>query len=133
MNWSGLLAGAAKIFGSLANAGTAAEKVAPVLSKSVTYGQILSGLSVAQGLPWVDIAAAAQAQFRDPMKDAVAVEEIAAAVAVAIPPAASIAVTVEDIAKLIELLCALGIITTAPPSAPPKDGINPATGAPLFT
>lgn len=131
MSWTDLLGRAAGLFKTLAGVGSEAETIAPAIGKSVTFVQIMDGLDVARALPWADIAAAANAQFRDPLKDAVAVEEIAQAVANTIPAAATPAVTVEDIASAIVVLCQLGVITwSGDGKAPPRTAIPDAPGTP---
>lgn len=105
---------------------------APGLKTSVTLNEILTGVEIANGLPWADIQAAVKTSFRDPELDAVAVEDIAADLA-QIPAIATIAVPVEDIAQLIILLCKLGVIKEATPPQDGPDGINPYSCAPLGT
>jgi hypothetical protein len=130
MGFSSILGGVQSFFTTLAGAGQAAQKAVPALSANVTFGEILTGVNVARTLPWAEITAAVDAQFRDPLKDAVAVEEIAAAVAAAIPAAATVAVSVEDVAKIVVLLCRLGIITGGDGKAPPPTAVPDAYGSP---
>lgn len=112
----------------------AVETADPALAKNVTLTQIMQGVTVANGLPWADIGKTLADRFRDPAQAALTVEEIAKAVAPLLPEA----VYVADIAAVIVVLAQLGVIKAAPPLTPEQarqlaHGINPNSGAPLFT
>ena len=112
----------------------AVEAADPALARNVTLTQIMQGLNVANGLPWADIGKTLADKFRDPAEAALTVEEVAKVVATVLPPA----IYVADIAAVIVVLAQLGVIKEAPKLTPEQAqkiaaGINPFSGAPLFT
>ena len=102
---------------------------APARSKIVTITDVKSGLSaLAAALPALE--KCIKDHFRNLGEDATLVEDLADDVAQIFPPA----IYVADAAQLVAFIASLGMVQTAPPPAKPlDDGINPATGAPLFT
>ena len=112
----------------------AVETADPALAKNVTLTDIMKGVTVANGLPWSDIGKNLSEKFRDPGEAALTVEDIAKAIAPILPEA----VYVEDIAAVVVVLANLGLIKAAPAMTPEQAkqvaaGINPFSGAPLFT
>jgi hypothetical protein len=106
----------------------AAAETRPAPGKSVTLSEIDAGVAaVNAALPALQ--KCVTGHFRDLGDDATLVEDLAAVVSKVVPAAAYVG----DVAELIVLLCNLGAIKTAPVGKPPVGGINPASGAPLFT
>ena len=106
----------------------------PALRQSVTLAKIMQGVTVANGLPWADIGKTLADRFRDPAEAVLTVEEVAKAIAPILPEA----IYVADIAAVIVVLAQLGVIKQAPKLTPEQArqlaaGINPFSGAPLFT
>lgn len=106
----------------------------PALNQSVTLAKIMQGVTVANGLPWADIGQMLADKFRDPAQAALTVEEIAKALAPILPET----IYVADIAAILVVLAQLGVIKEAPKLTPEQArqvaaGINPFSGAPLFT
>ena len=109
-------------------AATGGEKIDTAPRKSVTLSEIDAGVAaVNAALPALQ--KCVTGHFRDLGDDATLVEDLAAVVSKVVPAAAYVG----DVAQLIVLLCNLGAIKTAPAGKPPVGGINPASGAPLFT
>ncbi len=112
----------------------AVEAADPALKQSVTLMQIMQGVTIANGLPWADIGKTLADKFRDPAEAALTVEEVAKAIAPILPAA----IYVADIAAIIVVLAQFGVIKEAPKLTPEQArqvaaGINPFSGAPLFT
>jgi hypothetical protein len=122
------------LFKAAQSVAQAVEAADPALKQSVTLTQIMQGITVANGLPWADIGKTLADKFSDPAAAASTVEEIAKVVATVLPPA----IYVADIAAIIVVLAQLGVIKEAPKLTPEQAkqvaaGINPFSGAPLFT
>lgn len=116
--WLGLAPQAAAVAG----------KINPAPGQSVTLSEINAGVEAANAaLP--ALRKCVTGHFRNLGDDATLVEDLAADVSKVVPEAAYVG----DVAQLIVVLCNLGVIKTAPVGKPPVDGINPASGAPLFT
>ncbi len=114
--------------------GQAIQSADPALRQSVTLAKIMQGVTVANGLPWAEIGRTLADRFRDPAQAALTVEEVAKAIAPLLPEA----IYVADIAAVIVVLAQLGVIKQAPALTPEQArqlavGINPFSGAPLFT
>ncbi len=112
----------------------AVETADPALKQSVTLAKIMQGVTVANGLPWADIGRTLAEKFRDPAQAALTVEEVAKAIAPILPEA----IYVADVAAVVVVLANLGVIKSVPPLTPEQArqvaaGINPFSGAPLFT
>jgi hypothetical protein len=112
----------------------AVETANPALQQSVTLAKIMQGVTVANGLPWGDIGQTLAEKFRDPAQAALTVEEVAKAIAPILPEA----IYVADVAAVVVVLANLGVIKSVPPLTPEQArqvaaGINPFSGAPLFT
>lgn len=112
----------------------AVETASPALAHNVTLAAIMQGVTVANGLPWADIGQTLAQKFRDPAQAALTVEEVAKAIAPILPEA----IYVADIAAILVVLAQLGVIKQAPKLTPEQArqvaaGINPFSGAPLFT
>lgn len=97
-------------------------------AQSITAAQVGAGVTALEGA-WPALKACIADHFRNLGEDATMVEDLAEDLAQIFPPA----IYVADAAELVAFLVSLGVVTTAPPSNPPVDGINPASGAPLFT
>ncbi|MGO8738056.1 hypothetical protein [Rhodoblastus sp.] len=112
----------------------AVETADPALAKVVTLVDVMKGVTAANSLPWADIGKTISEKFRDPGEAALTVEDIAKAIAPILPEA----IYVADIAAVIVVLANLGLIKAAPAMTPEQAkqvaaGINPFSGAPLFT
>jgi hypothetical protein len=110
------------------------EAADPALKQIVTLSDITQGVTAANGLPWADIGKTLSEKFSDPAQAALTVEEVAKAIAPILPEA----IYVADIAAVIVVLAQLGLIKQAPKLTPEQArqvaaGINPFSGAPLFT
>lgn len=112
----------------------AVETADPALKQSVTLAKIMQGVTVANGLPWADIGQTLAQKFRDPAQAALTVEEVAKTIAPILPEA----IYVADVASVVVVLANLGLIKSVPPLTAEQArqvaaGINPFSGAPLFT
>ena len=122
------------LLGFVAPAETVATALNPALSRSVTLEEINTGVAALVAvLP--ELQACVNDHFRNLGEDATLVETLATDVSKIVPAVSAISMTVADVAALIVMLCDMGIIqTSAVPTKPAiVDGINPISGAPLFT